>query len=76
MPGKLNSLAPNSDGFRFARPILRSLLLCALLLLAPLARAQERGPLVLAKASYFFVGGKIDTSVEAARWSGRCTSNT
>jgi pimeloyl-ACP methyl ester carboxylesterase len=29
-------------------------------------RAQERGPLVLAKSSYFFVGGKIDTSVEGS----------
>jgi pimeloyl-ACP methyl ester carboxylesterase len=27
------------------------------------ARAQERGPLVLAKSSYFFVGGKIDPAV-------------
>ena len=26
--------------------------------------AQERGPLVLAKSSYFFVGGRIDPSVE------------
>src|SRR5438128_184448 len=33
---------------------------------APFARAQERGPLNLARASYFFVGGKIDTSVEGS----------
>jgi pimeloyl-ACP methyl ester carboxylesterase len=56
-----------SDGFRFALPILLALLL----LLAPLARAQERGPLVLAKASYLFVGGKIDTSVAGSPMVGQ-----
>jgi pimeloyl-ACP methyl ester carboxylesterase len=30
------------------------------------ASAQERGPLVLAKSSYFFVGGKIDPAVEGS----------
>jgi pimeloyl-ACP methyl ester carboxylesterase len=30
------------------------------------AHAQERGPLVLAKSSYFFVGSKIDPSVEGS----------
>ena len=34
--------------------------IAAVLLAAPLAQAQERGPLALASASYFFVGGKID----------------
>ena len=38
----------------------------ALLLAGPAALAQERGPLALAKASYFFVGGKIDTSAEGS----------
>jgi pimeloyl-ACP methyl ester carboxylesterase len=35
-------------------------------LLATAAIAQERGPLVLAKSSYFFVGGKIDPAVEGS----------
>src|SRR5437868_14762916 len=35
-------------------------------LLATTAIAQERGPLVLAKSSYFFVGGKIDPAVEGS----------
>jgi pimeloyl-ACP methyl ester carboxylesterase len=39
--------------------------------LATLAHAQERGPLALAKASYFFVGGKIDTSVEGSPMLGQ-----
>jgi pimeloyl-ACP methyl ester carboxylesterase len=30
------------------------------------AMAQARGPLTLAKASYFYVGGKIDTSIEGS----------
>jgi pimeloyl-ACP methyl ester carboxylesterase len=38
----------------------------ALLSLALPANAQERGPLTLAQSSYFFVGGKIDTSVEGS----------
>ena len=42
----------------------------ALLLAAPIAHAQERGPLSLASASYFFVGGKIDTSVEGSPMVG------
>jgi pimeloyl-ACP methyl ester carboxylesterase len=37
---------------------------------ATVAHAQERGPLVLAKASYFFVGGKIDTSLEGSPMVG------
>src|SRR5262245_56086897 len=43
----------------------------ASLVAAPLARAQERGPLNLARASYFFVGGKIDTTVEGAPMIGQ-----
>ena len=34
------------------------------------AHAQERGPLALAKASYFFVGGKIDPAVEGSPMVG------
>src|SRR5205085_10662793 len=30
------------------------------------ANAQERGPLVLAKSSYFFVGGKIDPTIQGS----------
>jgi pimeloyl-ACP methyl ester carboxylesterase len=37
-----------------------------MLLAAPLARAQEQGPLTLKASSYFFVGGKIDRSVEGS----------
>ena len=40
-------------------------------LVAPPAHAQERGPLgARASASYFFVGGKIDTSVEGSPMVG------
>ncbi len=46
------------------------LTLSAWALAAPVAHAQERGPLVLAKASYFFVGGKIDTSLEGSPMVG------
>jgi len=38
----------------------------ALLLIAPIAHAQERGPLALAKSSYFFVGGKDRHLVEGS----------
>jgi pimeloyl-ACP methyl ester carboxylesterase len=37
---------------------------------ATYADAQERGPLALAQASYFFVGGKIDTSAEGSPMLG------
>ena len=37
----------------------------------PSARAQERGPLNLARASYFFVGGKIDTTREGSPMIGQ-----
>ena len=36
----------------------------------PPALAQERGPLALSKASYFFVGGRIDRSVEGSPMVG------
>src|SRR5437764_9259865 len=42
------------------------LLTCASLLAAPAAQAQQRGPLMLAKSSYFFIGGKIDPAVEGS----------
>jgi pimeloyl-ACP methyl ester carboxylesterase len=35
------------------------------------AQAQQSGPLVLAKSSYFFVGGKIDPSVEGSAMVGQ-----
>ena len=54
--------------FAVAQPILQILLL---LLAALPAAAQERGPLVLAKSSYFFVGGKIDTSLEGSPMVGQ-----
>ena len=38
---------------------------------APFARAQERGPLNLARTSYFFVGGKFDTTVEGSPMIGQ-----
>ena len=68
---RMNSLCANRDEFRFARPILWALLLGACLVAAPLARAQESGPLVLAKSSYFFVGGKIDTAIEGSPMVGQ-----
>ena len=37
---------------------------------APSVQAQERGPLTLAKASYFFVGGKIDASAAGSPMLG------
>src|SRR5712691_9303336 len=38
--------------------------LCAAAVTAAPAQAQRQGPLVLAKSSYFFVGGKLDPAVE------------
>src|SRR5437879_3501267 len=35
------------------------------------AQAQQRGPLVLAKSSYFFVGGKIDPEVPGSAMVGQ-----
>jgi len=40
-------------------------------LAAPVANGQERGPLTLARASYFFVGGKIDTAIEGSPMFGQ-----
>ena len=57
-------------GFRSKTIICATVISAAVLLAAPLARAQERGPLALASASYFFVGGKIDTSVEGSPMVG------
>jgi pimeloyl-ACP methyl ester carboxylesterase len=71
MPGRTNTISAISDGFRFTQPVLRALLACACLLSTSLAVAQERGPLVLAKSSYFFVGGKIDTAVEGSPTVGQ-----
>ena len=42
------------------------LVAAACLVAVPGAQAQERGPLVLAKSSYFFIGGKIDPTVEGS----------
>jgi pimeloyl-ACP methyl ester carboxylesterase len=38
---------------------------------APAARAADDGPLVIAKQGYFFVGGKIDRSIEGAPMVGQ-----
>ncbi len=43
----------------------------ALLLVASAVHAQERGPLVLARSSYFFVGGKIDRTIEGSPMVGQ-----
>src|SRR6201981_1679682 len=57
------------DLFRFALSTLPVLLTG---ILAPsLALAQEHGALALANSSYFFVGGKIDTSVEGSPMVGQ-----
>jgi pimeloyl-ACP methyl ester carboxylesterase len=37
----------------------------------PSARAADDGPLTIAKQGYFFVGGKIDTSIEGAPMVGQ-----
>src|SRR6516225_5524515 len=51
----------------------RALALASALLLtcALPASAQDRGPLMLAKSSYFFVGGRIDTSLEGSPMVGQ-----
>src|SRR6266705_643014 len=61
------------SGFREKAGVISIALISALTsgLTAPFARAQERGPLNLARASYFFVGGKIDTSVEGSPTVGQ-----
>src|SRR5213593_2411866 len=60
-------------GFREKAGVIAIALMSALTsgLTAPFARAQERGPLNLARASYFFVGGKIDSSVEGSPTVGQ-----
>jgi pimeloyl-ACP methyl ester carboxylesterase len=55
--------------YRFAQPLLRALFLGSVITASP-ALAQDRGPLVLAKSSYFFVGGHIDGSVEGSPMVG------
>jgi hypothetical protein len=55
------------NGFRNGTRALGMVLLVA----ATSAQAQERGPLSLAKASYFFVGGKIDTAAEGSPMVGQ-----
>jgi pimeloyl-ACP methyl ester carboxylesterase len=70
MAWTMSLVSQRGDGFRFAQPVLRLLLGCACLVAALPARAQERGPLVLAKSSYFFVGGRIDRSVEGSPMVG------
>jgi pimeloyl-ACP methyl ester carboxylesterase len=46
-------------------------LMLSSMLAAPAADAQERGPLTLARASYFFVGGKLDTASEGSPMFGQ-----
>jgi pimeloyl-ACP methyl ester carboxylesterase len=53
------------------RALLLALSMLASGLAATLADAQERGPLALARASYFFVGGRIDTSAEGSPMLGQ-----
>ena len=62
--------------FRSKTIICATVISGAMLLATPLALAQERGPLALASASYFFVGGKITPRSKAVPWSGICMSST
>src|SRR4030088_401031 len=55
---------------RFSSKTYAMVVSAAVLLAASLAHAQERGPLTLASASYFFVGGKIDTSAQGSPMVG------
>jgi pimeloyl-ACP methyl ester carboxylesterase len=57
-------------GFRHKVTTCAAAVSTALMVAAPVA-AQERGPLALASASYFFVGGKIDPSVEGSPTVGQ-----
>ena len=50
-------------GFR-SKAIAPAMMISAVLLAAPLARAQERGPRRRASASYKIVGGKIDSAAQ------------
>jgi pimeloyl-ACP methyl ester carboxylesterase len=63
MPGCIRFIWRAAMGFAIAQPILQILLFPAI--------AQEHGPLVLAKSSYFFVGGKIDAAVEGSPMVGQ-----
>ena len=58
-----NSIWRSAMGFAIALPILQIAALPAF--------GQERGPLTLAKSSYFFVGGGIDTSLEGSPMVGQ-----
>ena len=60
---------PKRTSRRAAISLASALAACALA--APLAHAQEGAPIALAKASYFFVGGKIDASVNGSPTVGQ-----
>ena len=60
---------PNRSSRRAAILLASALGACALA--APPVLAQESGPMALAKASYFFVGGKIDASVNGSPTVGQ-----
>jgi pimeloyl-ACP methyl ester carboxylesterase len=53
-------------GTRPARWASAAIIAGTCLLAMPSAQAQQSGPLVLAKSSYFFVGGRIDPAVEGS----------
>src|SRR5262245_14823861 len=57
------------SGLRFVTSLALAAFACAGTVLV--ARAQDRGPIALAKSSYFFVGGKIDNSVEGSPTVGQ-----
>ena len=55
-----------SSGNRTQRWAAALAIACTCALAAPSVQAQQRGPLVLAKSSYFFIDGKIDPAVEGS----------
>src|SRR5438045_1184366 len=55
-----------SSGNRTQRWAAAMLVAAACAMAASVALAQQQGPLVLAKSSYFFIGGKIDPAVEGS----------
>jgi pimeloyl-ACP methyl ester carboxylesterase len=57
-------------GFRHTVITYAAAVSAALMVAAPVV-AQERGPLSLASASFFFVGGRIDSSVEGSPTVGQ-----
>src|SRR5689334_11197420 len=66
---KSGLLSRGRKSMRMLRPTPKhraALLACAGLLAASPAAAQQGGPLVLAKSSYFFIGGKIDSNVQGS----------